>query len=374
MKKTIVFFLGAGASRPFGIPLTNEILPKILSSIEKRDLFVEIKDYKNRPYGDYSEGKRREMENDLQKFLYHLLPGLEQKFRTNKGELPLITEILSLVDHLAVNGNRPFGGALFKDGKELSYYRYLLDRAIYEVLADDEDRSFSEEEYLNDFVSYISKLIHDKWQVTIITTNYDTMVEMRIYEEIYKPDTIGYHIDFGFSWRDVSTGAIHQPEIRKLQLRIYKLHGSLNWLKCDLCDHVYINPWGNLIHQSFRKKVDYDNSCHCATGPLRSLIVAPSLERDVRDANLLHVWKSSVQALREAEKLVIIGYSLPQEDLAIKSLLMRGKNSRVKKFAKKDFIVVQFGNKSLPAYQLLFGEDNFVFLEKGLEEYLTRYN
>ena len=37
--KRTVLFLGAGASRPFGFPMTAEILPEILRRLRKRSLF-----------------------------------------------------------------------------------------------------------------------------------------------------------------------------------------------------------------------------------------------------------------------------------------------------------------------------------------------
>lgn len=42
--------------------------------------------------------------------------------------------------------------------------------------------------------------------------------------------------------------------------------------------------------------------------------------RDIRDAHLLNVWRSATEALRTAKEWYIIGYSLPHEDLAIRSM------------------------------------------------------
>src|SRR4051812_29441916 len=114
VKQKIVFFLDAGASKPFGIPLTAEILPKILESIKKKDLFSRIGD--SIGGGDFSAVKRRQMETDLNMFLNHLMPGLndiyeeykcqesnKEKNEVAKATLPLITDILSIVDHIMVN-------------------------------------------------------------------------------------------------------------------------------------------------------------------------------------------------------------------------------------------------------------------------------
>ena len=42
------------------------------------------------------------------------------------------------------------------------------------------------------------------------------------------------------------------------------------------------------------------------------------LVRDIRDSNLLQIWKAAMEALRTADQIVFIGYSLPAEDFAIK--------------------------------------------------------
>lgn len=361
--KKIVFFLGAGASKPFGIPLTKEILPEILISIENNDLFCEIDG------GDFTDAQRKSMEKDLGNFLYRLMPGLKnifEKYKNKKADIdgfPLITDILSIVDHSDEYGNNLMDG----NKKETGYYRKLLDRAIYEILADPitKDNSF-----LSAFSEHIDKLIKKDNEVTIITTNYDATLEYRIFSDIKDPK----YIDFGFSWREVTSDEIIHYQPQSPKLRIYKLHGSLNWLKCNLCDHLYINPAGNIIHQSFRTGIDDYNTCHCGNAPLKSVIVAPSLVREVKEPNLLHVWKSSIQALRKADKWIIIGYSLPPEDLAIKSLLIRGKNAKDDDLNANDLIIVQKTNSTTPpiSYSLLFGENNFKFISNGLEEYLSK--
>lgn len=381
--------MGAGASKPFGIPLTREILPLILESIDEQNLFMPIllKNRKGeRVENDYSAETRREMETDLRDFLFGLLPGLRSKFAAYKTaaaeerqtiSFPLITEILSLVDHLSINNNVPFFNPAASPGmgkvyasRDLAYYRKLLDRAIYEILAEKRNYTPEEESKRSAFAAYVVQEIINGNQVSLITTNYDTAAEMKIYEESIKAVE---QIDFGFSWRPVNSedGAVqHQPS--NTRLKILKLHGSLNWLKCDLCDHVYINPKGNIIHQAFRDEIDDRNTCHCNNAPLKSLIVAPSFERDVRDSNLLHIWKTALETLREAEEWIMIGYSLPAEDLAIKSLLVRAKNSRSNPLKKEQVTIVQHGNSAKESYSLLFGEDGFSYLANGLDEFLDQ--
>src|SRR5688572_9931283 len=115
-----VLFLGAGASRPFGFPMTAEILPEILKRLRSRGLFR-------------GDGAAREpgasAHHELEDLLGRFLPALLDDVR----EPPLITDLLSLVDQLLAAGNAPQPDL---DLAALDRLRALLERAIAEVLAE----------------------------------------------------------------------------------------------------------------------------------------------------------------------------------------------------------------------------------------------
>ena len=50
--------------------------------------------------------------------------------------------------------------------------------------------------------------------------------------------------------------------------------------------------------------------------------------RELREPNLLAVWQGALEALRAAEEWVVVGYSLPPEDVPVRSLLMRAARAR----------------------------------------------
>ena len=49
--------------------------------------------------------------------------------------------------------------------------------------------------------------------------------------------------------------------------------------------------------------------------------------RQVQDANLLSIWQRALEALRNAKTWIMAGYSLPSEDLAIRSILIRAQQA-----------------------------------------------
>lgn len=96
MKKTTLF-LGAGASKAFGYPTTQEILPKILTSCKKKKLFSSW------------SGNTALYHFLLQKLLVTLSPGLDEFFEGPDAaapeKLPVVTDLLSLLDHFIANGH-----------------------------------------------------------------------------------------------------------------------------------------------------------------------------------------------------------------------------------------------------------------------------
>lgn len=332
-ENSCVLFLGAGASAAFGYPVTSQILGIIRERLLAAQLFSDV------PEEELNENEKANMAwrltrgkehiaafpddlesrnavdlmNLLRQRLGILLPGIELVTE----QLPLITDILSLIDHLLSNGDVYSPRFLPRHMEEL---RELLERAIMEVLLKPTDpRRADESKYrLDKLCDWLCGFRQETGHaVTVVTTNYDLLLESAIYKILERNGSpVRDSVDFGLSWRDPSSGQITNPPDDP-KLRFYKLHGSLNWLRCQLCGFVYINDFGAVYRQAFRRKLGWGNTCHCLQGPLRSFIVAPSMVRQVRDPNLLSVWQNSLEALRKAEKWIIIGYSLPGEDLGM---------------------------------------------------------
>lgn len=345
-------FTGAGASRAIGYPLTADLLPMVREWLKNGALFEVTVG------GDDA----REYRNELADYLSRLLPGFHD---IEDQHLPLITDVFSLVEYSLASGEALSIG----DDGTLRRCRDLLKQAMTDVFLENFNRSYDrgkpdeklEEDLLYKLVGWIKAR---RRELGLVTTNYDIGIEYALYGESgYDTETL----DMGFDWRDPVAGHEHtRPQ--KPDFRIFKLHGSFNLLRCSTCGYVYFNPDGSIAHQAFRKTLDQNNTCHCRNDiRLELQIVSPSLVREVKDANLLSIWRSALEWMRTAERWVIVGYSLPPEDLAIRSLLLRAYATAKK---KPDVTVVQQGDKAKPHYKLLFPKCDY--RNNGLEQFLSR--
>lgn len=351
-----VLFLGAGASAAFGYPVTSAIFPRIRERLLQKTLFPTESNPK----------RERDKMNRLRQYLTLLMP----TFFEPATPLPLITDILSLLDLLLTTGEVAI--PLFSSG-QMSDLRTLLEQAIMEAIENgNEERSGEALDQLTDWILNVRDI--DQEPLTIVSTNYDTLIDAQIFEKI-NVDTFAKDgtsplselVDFGFSWREHSTGKflpeIHHPP-KSPAVRIFKLHGSLSWLKCPLCGFIYVNTTGGIYSQAFRgEAIDYNNTCICGHGPVRAVIVAPSMVRSIQEPNLLTVWRSAVEAMRTADEWIIGGYSLPPEDIAIRAILLRAFHGRGRQSQPPRIRVVQPEQDSTleGRYRLLFADCSFEY-------------
>jgi NAD-dependent SIR2 family protein deacetylase len=378
--KTAVF-LGAGASYVFGYPLTNVLLERILQRLDANVLFKP----RRSKVPSVLAFARQEREWFRQR-LAAFIPGLVQRWQklqrdramnTNGcriGELGIsITDLLTLVDR-AVQHTEARGGI---EPRETNRFRGLLEHAIYEAVL--YPPGWHDRQAKSALAAFRRWLAQRDKPVTVITTNYDMSVDREIFRqaagEKYTETSIMSRVDFGFPWRRTERDAlVLRPPNAKW--RLYKLHGSINCLRCPVCGETYINVKNAIGSLSSRQKVDVYNECFCNDwAPLRMQLVTPSLIRNTNDPHLLGIWQSSLAALRTADRWIIIGYSLPAEDVTIRSLLLRAWDAHRRRDQLR-IDIVQYNepphaeNATERSYRAFFPEANLRFRADGLAKFL----
>ena len=342
--KRIAFFTGAGASKAFEFPLTAEILPRILSRLADGSLLQ----------------LHPELSKSLQRFIEGVYPGLLLTF---KGDMPLITDILSVLDQAVASESATVCGFAAAD---LQLVRRAIEQAIFEVMDWFDDYQGGDPKALSKCVEWLrSSHFDSNTQVGLISTNYDTILEHRWFnKKVMTYAEIQENVDFGFPWRDPHVDKIH-PRPTSPKSRVYKLHGSFNGLRCPLCDHVYINLDGPIFSIAYERPHEF-NQCHCGHAPLQSMIVAPSMVRNVQSSALLETWRNALEFLRVSDLWIIAGYSIPPEDVAIRSLFIRALNGREE---WPQILIVQRGAKVDLLCRLLALFPDCKFYADGMENF-----
>jgi hypothetical protein len=288
----------------------------------------------------------------LEKLLKALLPGLERETKLDSGVS--IVDVISLLDQMVAEGRSPHVDISVR---ELLAARQVLNKAINGVLQGRRKRKYAER--LSSWILRVATE-QDGSRVSVVSTNYDTSIERPLFAYLIRHGvSIGKVVDLGMPWRDASRPWIH---VRPGQSRLafLKLHGSLSWLRCEVCGHITVNvskriaPLDNWETRSPREF----NVCWCG-GLLRSILVTPSVVRDVRDANLLGIWGAALEDLRFADEWIFVGYSLPTEDIAIRSLLLRAWHARRRKNLRVQVIQFEDLKTAVPSephkrYRLFF--------------------
>lgn len=251
----------------------------------------------------------------------------------------------------------------------------------------------------------IDKRIKDgltKDKLSVITLNWDTMLEQELYNKCIgikqkvMPDYCFYSYSFLEDKRWIPSTLLKAK--RFYNIKILKLHGSFNWLVCPRCGRISVDFKENIAkfvlgadrkEQSFCKycSVDYELENRPR---LRSLFVSPTYLKSFQDSNIKNIWHNAFIELSEADKVVFIGYSLPNADFEFKHLLKETLKDKCEievvltykdnlDFYKRQLKVIKdelkeeiINRLDVPAtrYQNLFGKDKVKFYYNGVDEYL----
>ncbi|WP_290049961.1 SIR2 family protein [Amycolatopsis solani] len=202
------------------------------------------------------------------------------------------------------------------------------------------------------------------WQAvgsTVITFNYDLLVEKS-----------WLALERGHGWGDLypvaiapigsRVAAVWGSEGNKGGLRLLKLHGSLNWRYSgpssppgDQVFDVGYAPWDG----SGIPRTDDSEELSADKVPM---IVPPAAVKSPYYVNntIRAMWRQAAEALREADELVIIGFSLPPSDQIVRSMLATELNTDA------TIIPVDYGDAIVDNLQRIFPADRIITDYAGL--------
>jgi uncharacterized protein YbaR (Trm112 family) len=168
--------------------------------------------------------------------------------------------------------------------------------------------------------------------LSIITMNWDSILEKEIYQlckeyNIHKPkikifpDLCFY--DYCFNDHENRIISTHIKAKKHKNIKILKLHGSINWLACPNCKRIYVDYDDDIAIYELSTK------CSCPQcgkrfnndediPQMNSMLITPTFLKDLNNLQLKNIWHNAFMDLSESSKVVFIGYSFPDADFEIK--------------------------------------------------------
>lgn len=363
-KRTNIYIVGAGFSKYAGLLLQTAFTEALLASRSN-------KTHATRPLTEH-----------LGQFIHDAFDHNEKAWAKH---WPSLEDLFTNID-LAANTGHHLGPTHSPSMLRMTR-RVLLARMMYMLneryLEAEQDKS-TDWRKLNKFFNAL-----DVDRSAFISMNWDSVIERRL-EKLRGIGTFDYRCgavaasfpDKGLivGKRSIVDGAHEVP--------IVKIHGSVNWLYCDNCRQLYWFPPTDAVQVAMQivtkqeaRKLGLGKSLgcekwrclNCRRVPLTTRIATFSFLKALDFPMFERSWLSAELLLRNADKWVFIGYSLPAADYEFKHLLKRVQLSRA---TRPEFLVITGGPKADTEYtylnyQRFFGRDikkDKNFICNGLSE------
>ena len=297
MAMKTAIFLGAGASAAEGAPIQRELF----------QLYFRSKNIRKYP----------QVFQELSKF-FKAIFNIDLNKPVGTIAFPTFEEALGILD-LSEMRRESFRGFDFAGaaphGNKVQLIRLYLVLVMSKAIAD--GLSDKKEQRSHDLL--ISNLRRQGLldRTIFISTNYDLVID----------DALGWQIDYGVEFSGPgpnpfgSQGAAAAPAVKLL-----KLHGSLNWLYCPVCNNL--NSYESKAVLSLMSEGKPTNQCGFCRSVMSPVIVPPTFYKDMSRVFLSSIWNKTENALREVNHVIFCGYSLPDADMHIKYLLKRMQTNR----------------------------------------------
>ncbi|RNI32828.1 hypothetical protein EFY79_19750 [Hanamia caeni] len=218
----------------------------------------------------------------------------------------------------------------------------LVILAVRESIAKSKKDKLTIEQFADCLVAQCKKRLEDEKEdrVSVITTNWDIMLDNAIYSRLCsdpKPKGMPFLgvIDYCCYISSLKEDADDiKPGLYALgkggyNVKLLKLHGSLNWLQCPKCQRLYVSLYkrfaGGYVYskkfcrhceKNFNEKKHYSNQ-------LRVNLITPTFLKNLNNIQNKLIWQNAGIELSEASKVVFMGYSFPLADFEFKQLLSR---------------------------------------------------
>ncbi|MBI1933663.1 MAG: SIR2 family protein [Ignavibacteriales bacterium] len=350
-QRDVVFVFGAGASQPDGVPLQKDILPMILSDKQKDIIESKI------------GSTVLEFINDNFKY--------DHKIK----QYPQLEAVFGFLDYF-IQQNESLN-AKYTHNKIVEIKEYLIKLIHYIVNL----KTHNQSKHYNLFWQAVDK--YNK-NISIITLNYDTLLEQSFDILFKKSGYIDYSIhlmnydkiselkDYNF-WINPREPVMVEKDLNPFAIKILKLHGSLNWKYCNCCNQVLLTPWdrtidlhgGKFLGYKYPNNEKYEYFCPLDQTEFQTLIMPPSYLKSLNQPVISQLFSEASREIRDAKKIVFVGYSLSDADIHIKALFKK----QLRKTTK--VIVINSKKAAILENKYLAIAENIQFENLAFEEFVS---
>ena len=308
--------VGAGFSRPAGLPLTSELSSLFLTLSETFPTPLDV---------------QQVISEELTRFWEDVFG-----FEGDDQHCPSFEDHFTAVD-LAANAGHHL---VHYSPAQLRALRRMSIHRVFDVLDASYTGSLVLERLLEAFAS--------SERTVMISTNWDVVVENHL---VYSSTPYNYVIPGNWSGMPADNDSFP----------LIKLHGSANWHYCDVCRSLDFGIRGTeaFLSRTFLVARDFTalgrddmadtvealglggKPCHeCHHRPM-SARVATFSHSKAFDFFLFHAaWDAALHQLREAPFWTFVGYSLPDADFAFRHLLKTAETASLGQGPKQVRVVV----------------------------------
>ncbi len=332
MKTTekIVFVLGAGFSKPAGLPLQKELLEKILK-LEAPDINMEFE----------------LVRSDLKKFIERSFGNVEPKNLS-------LEDLFTIFDRAIINKEN----FISYEWKKLFEIKEELIHAI--ILTIDYYMEKSQEKIPKFYSTFANYIMNSTGEMvpSVVSLNWDSFLEYILYKHNSK-----IFIDYCTYAYKLNGEEVKYNESRDKRIKILKPHGSINWLYCPNCGRLFIDENKSIgIEDKIKCKFCNNNGSNIY---LNNLIITPTMLKDLMSLHIKNIWQNMFLELQSAHRIVFIGYSFPIADYEIRYILRKA----ISTDAKVEVVFKNESKKTTDRYKNFFG-DSIEIYNEGVEKWV----
>ena len=162
-------------------------------------------------------------------------------------------------------------------------------------------------------------------EYSFISFNYDILLDKALMDILRKDIYVDYGIEFSNEKKELTSSSfgLWESPKNKNSVTFLKPHGSLNWMLCPKCGSIYIkgNKKSNFFDQGYLQQIEQCKKDGCL---LDWIIEPPSYFKKYNNIYIQNIWKKAYDIISESDKIIFIGYSMPEADIWFKYLLKRG--------------------------------------------------